>query len=74
MDFGTCLTPSDIYKFRNPATGKPVDLGPNGSTPTGSAPSLFFSGNATSFATNQGTGGAFTLTSALTNATTSPSD
>jgi len=33
-----------------------------------------FVGDSTSFATNQGTGGAFTLTGTLTNATTSPSD
>lgn len=53
-------------------TGKPVDpaiavaaLGP---------PAILFSGNASTFATNQGTGGAFTTTGVITNAATSPSD
>jgi hypothetical protein len=54
--------------------GKPVDLGANGETPTGTAPAVFFSGDATGFATNKGTGGAFSLTGSLTNASTSPSD
>lgn len=56
------------------ASGKPVDLGADGSMPTGTAPAVFFSGDATGFATNKGTGGAFTLTGSLTNASTSPSD
>lgn len=55
-------------------SGKPVDLGTDGSIPTGTAPAIFFSGNASSFAINKGTGGAFTLTGALTNASSSPSD
>lgn len=54
--------------------GKPVDLGADGSTPTGTAPPMFFSGNAAGFPTNKGTGGVFTLTGSLTNASTSPSD
>ena len=56
------------------STLKPVDLGMDGSTPTGAAPTIFFSGDATAFSTNQGTGGTFTLTGSLTNASTSPSD
>lgn len=56
------------------ANGKPVDLGADGSTPTGTAPAVFFSGNASGFAINKGTGGDFTLTGSLTNASTSPSD
>lgn len=56
------------------ATGKPVDLGSDGSTPTGTAPRIFFSGDYTDFPVNQGTGGTFTLTGTLTNASTSPSD
>ncbi len=55
------------------ASGKPVDLGSSGALPTGTAPAIFFSGNAAAFSTNQGTGGAFTLTGSLTNASTSPS-
>jgi hypothetical protein len=56
------------------ASGKPVDLGSDGSIPTGTAPSVFLSGNASSFSTNKGTGGAFTTTGTLTDATSSPSD
>jgi hypothetical protein len=56
------------------ADGKPVSLGADGSTPTGTAPAVFFSGDSSSFATNKGTGGAFTLTGSLTDALTSPSD
>lgn len=56
------------------AGGKPKDLGPTGAVPTGVAPEVFLSGNATSFGTNKGTGGAFTTTGTLTNASTSPSD
>lgn len=42
-------------------TGKPVDLGTNGQTPTGTSPYMFFSGDDTTFSTNLGTGGAFNL-------------
>lgn len=51
------------------ADGKPVD-------PSNwpASPVLMFVGNAAAFATNQGTGGAFTLTGTLTDASTSPSD
>jgi hypothetical protein len=59
------------HRARN---GKPVNLGTNGQTPTGTIPAMFFSGDASGFPTNQGTGGAFTLTGSLTNASTSPSD
>ncbi len=59
---------TDITVFRNPLTGKPND--PSGFP---SAP-ILFSGDAASFNINHGTGGAFTLTGILTNATTSPSD
>ncbi len=57
------------------AANKPVDLGADGSTPTGTSPAIFFSGDATTYGQpNLGTGGAFTLTGTLTNASTSPSD
>lgn len=77
------LTGSDISaetraKFINPSTLKPVDLGADGSTPTGVAPRMFFrrapAAAASTFGTNLGTGGAFTTTGTLTNAATSPSD
>lgn len=49
------------------ASAKPVD-------PAGfPEAAVLFSGDHTSFAANQGTGGAFTLTGSLTNASTSPS-
>lgn len=52
--------------------GKPVFLGATGSLPTGSSPILFLSGDASTFATNKGTGGGMTVTGALTDAATSP--
>lgn len=60
------------------AGGKPVDLGSDGSTPTGTAPTVYLSvrpGDAASdFAINRGTGGDFTENGTLTLAATSPSD
>lgn len=61
------IAEADRRKFIS-AGGKPVD--PAG-FPSGL---ILFSGNAAAFATNQGTGGAFTLTGSLTDASTSPSD
>ncbi len=66
-----------LEKFRDPSTGKAVDLGTDGSTPTGTAPGVYLSrrsGDAVAaFLTNRGTGGAFTAeTGALTSAATSP--
>ncbi len=55
------------------ANGKPVD--PAAATASlGTAGAVLFSGDATTFPVNQGTGGPFTLTGALTNASSSPSD
>lgn len=54
------------------AGGKPVNLGSDGSAPTGSAPDIFLSGDTDSWHTNKGTGGGFTENGALTTATTSP--
>jgi hypothetical protein len=51
-----------------------VNLGSDCSTPTGTGPAVCFSGNASTFGTNKGTGGAFTTTGTLTDADTSPSD
>lgn len=61
---GVYLTSSDITKFRT-VDGKPVDLGANGETPTGSSPAYFFHGDATTFATNLGSGGSVTLVGSL---------
>lgn len=55
------------------ATGKPVYLGASGQGPTGSSPLVFLSGPTASWETNRGTGGGFTESGALTDATTSPS-
>ena len=56
------------------ASSKPVDLGSDGSLPTGTAPIIYLNGPATGFETNNGTGGNFTENGTLTDASTSPSD
>ena len=56
------------------ASGKPVNLGSDGSTPTGTAALIFLSGDTSTWHTNDGTGGGFTENGALTDASTSPSD
>lgn len=58
-------------KFRS-ATGKPVSLGATGSLPTGVQPSIYLSGTASTFATNKGAGGGFTVTGTLTDAPSAP--
>ena len=50
------------------ASGNPVDLGEDGSKPTGSAPDIFLSGDTDDWHTNKGTGGGFTENGALTTA------
>ena len=52
--------------------GKPVN--PSEATAQLGTPTILFSGDAASFITNQGSGGAFTLSGSLTDASTSPSD
>jgi hypothetical protein len=58
------------------AGGKPVDPGPYGTRPGLGVPALFLRGPANSFHQHKGTGGSwgFTVTGALTEASTSPSD
>jgi len=57
---------TNITIFRDPVTGKPKN-------PSGFPPSaVLFSGDHTTFPVNQGTGGAFTLTGTLTDASTHP--
>lgn len=58
-------------KFIGP-NGGAVDLGSDGSTPTGTAPLMFFSGATATWHTNDGTGGGFTENGALTDAATNP--
>ena len=53
--------------------GRPVSLGADGSKPTGTAPLLYLKGPASSFNTNRGSGGDFTVTGALTDSATRPS-
>jgi hypothetical protein len=52
-------------KFYNSTTGKPANLGPDGSTPLLVQPRLYVRGPAGTLATNLGSGGSFTLTGAL---------
>jgi hypothetical protein len=54
--------------------GKPVDLGTNGSTPSGNQPEVFLSGAIGSWQTNKGTAGGFTENGDITTASSSPSD
>jgi len=57
-------------KFYN--AGSPVDLGSDGSTPTGTAAIIFFSGVTAGWETNDGSGGGFTENGALTDCGTDP--
>lgn len=56
------------------ASGKPVDLGSDGSTPTGTQPRVYFPNAFGTFEQNAGSGGDFTVTGALTACASSPSD
>ena len=53
---------------------KPVDLGSDGSLPTGGSPEIYLSGDTGSWHTNKGTIGGFTESGTITTASTSPSD
>ncbi len=67
--------PGQLIDFSNPvnrakfhdAHGFAVSLGSGGELPTGTSPAVYFSGDASTFATNNGTGGAFTLLHPLAN-------
>jgi len=54
--------------------GKPVDLGSDGSDPTGTAPLIYLSGATATWHTNDGSGGGFDEVGAITDAASSPSD
>ena len=54
--------------------GKPVALGSDGSTPTGTAPDMLLTNPTATWHTNVATGGGMTENGALTTASTSPSD
>ena len=74
LDFST---EANRRKFIS-ATGKPVDLGADGSTPTGTAPIVYCrmadGAAASTFGTNLGSGGGMTINGTLDIASTSPSD
>jgi hypothetical protein len=74
MDGSGNISAANLAKFIN-SNGKPVYLGATCQLPTGTAPAICLSGNATNFGTNLGSGGTFSVVGdALTNATSSPSD
>jgi hypothetical protein len=54
------------------ASGRPVDLGATGSTPTGDPPAIFLKGNSSGFGVNSGSGGNFTVNGALEKASSTP--
>ena len=58
--------------FINTTTKLPVSLGATGSTPTGTAPLIFFNGAGNNFAVNNGTGGAFTRSGTIARAAYGP--
>lgn len=68
LDFST---ESNRRKFID-ASGNVVDLGSDGSTPTGNQPIIFFSGTTTGWETNLGYGGGFTENGALTDCSDDP--
>jgi hypothetical protein len=67
---GTFDIPLATRRLFIDGNGKPVD--PAVATAALGTPCMLFSGDAATFATNQGSGGAFTVTGALTNAATHP--
>ncbi|MBF0284799.1 MAG: hypothetical protein HQL51_10120 [Magnetococcales bacterium] len=78
LNIASYLDPAtNLTKFRS-ASGKPVDLGANGSTPSGSQPLVYLSvrpgGVANDWASNLGSAGAFSITGTLSLSSTNPSD
>lgn len=77
LDFGTYIDLSveaNRRLFVGASAASSVDLGSDGSTPTGSAPIVFLSGPTSTWHTNDGTGGGFTENGALADASTNPPD
>jgi hypothetical protein len=64
--------PTETLRLFIDADGKPVN--PARAVAALGTPTMLFSGDAASFATNQGSGGAFATTGTLTDAASSPSD
>jgi len=80
VDFGQSVDFSDTAtreKFRD-SDGQPVDLGADGTTPTGTAPDVYLSVRegeaAAAFITNRGLGNNFVQTGALALSATNPGD
>jgi hypothetical protein len=75
LNFATAIDFSNAterQKFRS-SGGAPVSLGANGSTPTGSQPRIFHSGDASTWHTNLGSGNGLTIQAGtITNAATDP--
>lgn len=65
---------TNITDFRNSGTGKPVSLGSDGSTPSGSQPVFYLKTASPDWETNSGSGGNFTETGAFAACSDSPSD
>ncbi len=65
---------SNQNKFRDPLTNRPISLGADGSTPTGTAPLVYLKSAGASYATNSGTGGNFTAHGTFSDASSSPSN
>jgi len=71
-EFIDLSVPANLEKFIK--DGKPVDLGGDGSSPTGTSPLMYFSGNSAAWnsGVNKGTGGNFTMTGSVTDSTNEP--
>jgi hypothetical protein len=77
LDFGTYIdlsVASNRRKFVGASAASSVDLGSDGSNPTGAAPIVFLSGAVGSWHTNDGDGGGFTENGALSAASADPPD
>lgn len=71
VSVGGYLDPA-TYLSKFISGGKPVDLGANGEIPTGSSPTYFFTGNASNFPTNKGTGSTASVVGSIANSSTHP--
>ena len=72
FDTGTGAAIGSFYKSES--GGHPIDLGSDGSNPTGESPLIFYAGDASVWntGTNLGTGGDFTASGTVTNSTNEP--
>lgn len=62
-----------VPAFRGPVSGKPINIGADGSTPTGTAPLVYLQGDAATWQVNSGTGGNLTLKTNVTDCASVPS-